>query len=67
MDELRDLQVFFQQRHLLSHKEGIVDAEYTNKSKDLTYSVGQRLVTKDSAVIRLADLVEKLGGGIKTL
>ncbi len=66
-DELRELRVYFQQRHLFAHREGIVDEEYIKKSGDQTYTVGQRLVVKDQAVSRLADLVEKLGAAIKKL
>jgi hypothetical protein len=54
------LKVFFQQRHLLAHREGIVDQEYIDKTQDTTYRVGQKLIIKDSAVNRLADLVERL-------
>jgi len=62
--ELAELGVFFQQRHLLSHCEGIVDQQYIDRSLDRSYNVGQRLVIRESAVLRLADLVEKLAGGI---
>lgn len=65
--ELRELRVYFQQRHLLAHREGMVDQDYINKSGDTGYSVGQRLVVKEAAVLRLADLVEKLGAAILTL
>ncbi len=57
---LAALKVFFQQRHLLAHREGIVDQEYIDKTQDTTYRVGQKLIIKDSAVNRLADLVECL-------
>jgi hypothetical protein len=62
--EMADLVLCFQQRHLLAHKEGIVDQEYRDKSGDLSYSVGQRLVVKDQAVLRFAELVEKLSTGL---
>lgn len=58
------LVLYFQQRHLLAHCEGIVDQEYIDKSGDRTYSVGQKLVIKDSAVCQLADLVRKLGDSL---
>ncbi len=54
------LRIFFQQRHLLAHREGIVDQEYIDKTQDMTYRVAQKLVIKDGAVNRLADLVESL-------
>lgn len=57
----------FQQRHLVAHRDGLVDQEYIDKSGDMTYSVGQRLVVQDSAVLRLAELVGKLAGEIRKL
>jgi len=66
-DELRELRVYFQQRHLLAHREGMVDQDYIDRSKDHSYSAGQRLVVKESAVLRLADLVDKLGAAVRTL
>ncbi len=58
--EMADLVRLFQQRHLLAHCEGIVDQDYIIKSGDTTYAVGQRLVIRDRAVSRLAELVAKL-------
>jgi len=52
--EMSELSVFFQQRHLLAHREGIVDQEYIDKSRDPAYKVGQKLIIKDQAVDRLA-------------
>ena len=61
MDEL---QLFFQQRHLLAHREGIVDQDYITKSGDRSYAIGQKLVIKNQAINRLAELVEKLAHGL---
>ena len=58
--DLAALGVFFQQRHLLAHREGIVDQDYIAKAQDMTYRVGQKLIIKESSVSRLADLVEQL-------
>jgi hypothetical protein len=58
--DLDTLKVFFQQRHLLAHREGIVDQEYIDKTHDTTCRAGQKLVIKERAVLRLADLVERL-------
>lgn len=58
--EMSDLHVFFQQRHLLAHREGIVDQDYITKSGDRNYTAGQKLVIKDQAIVRLAAIVEKL-------
>lgn len=60
IDELRTLGEMFQKRHLLAHRNGIVDQEYIDKSGDVTYAVGQRLVIKEATVLRLAELLNKL-------
>jgi len=65
VDELADLSRLFQQRHLLTHKEGIVDQEYITKTNDITYSVGQRLIIREIAVRRLADLIVKIASQLK--
>ena len=59
-NEWGQLQLYFQQRHILVHKVGIVDEEYRQKTGDRQYKSGQRLVIKESDVIRFTDLVEKL-------
>jgi len=64
-DELKDLSRLFQQRHLLTHEEGIVDQEYITKTNDITYSVGQRLIIRETAVRRLADLIVKVANQLK--
>jgi len=58
--EMADLVRLFQQRHKLAHTEGIVDQDYITKSGDTTYAVGQRLVIREGAVNRLAELLTKL-------
>lgn len=65
--ELAELNVYFQQRHLLTHREGIVDQQYIDRASDATYSIGQRVVIKERAVLHLAELIEKLANGIRTL
>lgn len=54
----------FQQRHLLAHREGIVDADYIARSGDQNYREGQRLVIKESAVRECLILIEKLAAGL---
>lgn len=65
--ELRELSILFQQRHLISHCDGIVDQKYIDITGDTTYRVGQRIVLKEDAVLELADLVTKLVGEIRKL
>lgn len=56
----RELQTFFQQRHLIAHKDGLIDDAYLTKTVDRNYHSGQRLVIKEQDVIRFADLIESL-------
>jgi hypothetical protein len=65
--EMADLLRLIQQRHLLSHSEGIIDQDYVNKSGDKTYAVGQRLVIQETTIIRAAYLVSKLVAELKKL
>lgn len=65
--EMADLLRLIQQRHLLAHREGIVDQDYINKSGDKTYAPGQRLVIQETAVIRAAYLVSKLTEELRKL
>lgn len=58
--QLDDLGRYFQQRHLLAHREGLVDADYIAKTGDQTYCEGQRLVIRETAVRHGLVLVETL-------
>ncbi|MCJ2044469.1 hypothetical protein MKK58_07975 [Methylobacterium sp. J-078] len=64
-DDLTELGRYFQQRHLLAHKDGLVDADYVVKSGDASYREGQRLVIQAAAVRCCVDLVEKLGNMLR--
>lgn len=59
--KLDQLKIYFQQRHLLAHQQGIVDQDYIDRSGDKTYAAGQRLIIRDFAVREFADLIEELG------
>jgi hypothetical protein len=63
-DEMQKLRKYFQQRHLLAHRQGIVDEDYITRSSDKTYATGQRLIMTPSAVLEFADLVERLGNAL---
>lgn len=65
--ELSRLKLLFQRRHVLSHRQGIVDQQYIDRSGDTAYSVGQRLVTRESDVIELVRLVRQLVIGLRTI
>lgn len=58
---LARLRIYYQQRHLLAHQQGIVDNDYVARSWDTTYEVGQRLLIKEGAALEFADLIEQLG------
>lgn len=58
--EFSDFVILFQRRHVLEHREGIVDQAYIDKSGDRSYAPGQRLVITRSDVERLVDVAEKL-------
>ena len=64
-NELLILNKYFQQRHLLAHKNGIVDEEYLKKSGDNSYQVGQRIVVKPNNFQEFISLIRKLATGIK--
>lgn len=65
--DFASLSLFFQQRHLLAHREGLVDQDYIDKSHDQTYKAGQKLIIREAAVLRLAELVERLAQELKSL
>jgi predicted RNA-binding Zn-ribbon protein involved in translation (DUF1610 family) len=67
MVEYSDLKKCFQQRHILQHKEGIVDQEYIDKSGDFSYKVGQRLKISNADIIQYLQIVNKIGNEILKL
>lgn len=60
--ELSRLRVYFQRRHLLAHREGIVDDQYIERTGDTRYAPGQRIVVRPEHVVELSALVRKLVG-----
>lgn len=56
----------FQQRHLLAHRQGLVDEEYITKSGDTRYRPGQRLVLRAEGVNEAVEFVEKLVAGLRS-
>lgn len=64
-EQYDDLVRLFQQRHLLEHRGGIVDAIYIAKSGDMTYAVGQRLVLHPDNARRYLDVVEALASALR--
>lgn len=66
-NELQRLKLWFQRRHVISHRQGIVDQIYIDKSCDRSYTVGQRLVIRDDDVQELIDVFEKLSAGLRSV
>jgi hypothetical protein len=64
--EVTALTRYFQQRHLLAHTEGIVDADYLARTGDTEYRAGQRIVIRDAAVRECVGLIDKLAAGMAT-
>ena len=58
--ELETITRSFQQRHLLAHTQGLVDADYIARTADTAYRIGQRVVIRDTAVRDSLSLIEKL-------
>lgn len=65
VSKLADLNRYFQQRHLLAHKDGLVDADYIQRSGDTSYTEGQRIVVKEEGVRQCLALVEELARGLE--
>jgi hypothetical protein len=62
--ELAVLTRMFQQRHLLAHRQGLVDEDYIARSGDASYRIGQRLVVRETAVRECLVLIETLAAGM---
>jgi uncharacterized Zn finger protein (UPF0148 family) len=62
--DLTTLTRMFQQRHLLAHTQGLVDADYVARTGDTAYRMGQRLVLRDTAVRECLALIEKLAAAM---
>lgn len=59
--EWSDVRVAFLQRHVLSHKAGVIDQQYVDESGDRTRPVGHRLVVRTTDVVPLVDRLLLLG------
>ena len=59
------MNVYFQKRHIIEHLNGIVDQKYIDKTKDMNYKVGQRIIIKKSDIESLLEIITKLCIGLK--
>lgn len=66
-DEYQTLSLYFQQRHVLAHLDGIVDQQYIDCSNDHRFDIGQRLIVTDSNVAKLATVIKKLATSLVAL
>lgn len=58
--DLAALGRYFQQRHLLAHRQGIVDEDYIRKSGDASRRPGQRIVVREQDVLDCVGYIERL-------
>jgi hypothetical protein len=64
-EDLKELTILFNRRHLLAHTEGFVDERYIEKSGDSGYSIGQRIVVQEKDVRHLASIVRTLASAAR--
>jgi hypothetical protein len=65
--EIEDINILFQQRHIIEHNNGLIDERYIQNSGDISYRVGQRVIIKNQDAIRLLNYVRKLSDGLSKL
>lgn len=65
-DELQQIRLCYQKRHVLAHCEGIVDADYIRKSGDTLLAVGQRVIITEAGLLEFVAIAQKLGIGLLT-
>jgi hypothetical protein len=63
--ELAKLNVYYQKRHLLAHREGIVDAQYIQRSGDTSYREGQRIVVTPRDATEMHALVSRVADKLR--
>ena len=63
-DQLKFMNLMFQRRHLLEHNNGLVDQKYLDKTNDLGYKIGERIVVRVDNVRKLQSITLALGNGL---
>lgn len=66
-DEIAELNILFQQRHLIEHNNGLIDERYIQNSCDQSYKIGQRVIIKYSDSLKLLKFIRKLSAGLGQL
>lgn len=59
-EEIHDMNILFQQRHLIEHNNGLIDRKYIQNSGDSSYKMGQRVIVKNTDALRLLGYIRKL-------
>lgn len=65
--EIEDINILFQQRHIIEHNNGLIDERYIQNSGDNSYRVGQRVVIRNQDALRLLGYIRKLSDGLNEL
>lgn len=65
-DEFFKTHLQFQRRHLLQHREGIVDEKYLKNSGDKIYKLGMKIVVKGADVLELVKNIKSLVNAINS-
>ena len=63
-DQLKFMNLMFQRRHLLEHNNGLVDPRYLDKTNDLGYKIGERIVVRVDDVRKLQSITLALSNGL---
>jgi hypothetical protein len=56
--------IYFQKRHVIAHKMGVVDEAYVKTSGDFKAVVGRKVVLNSAEIVRVLDLIAKLGSSL---
>ena len=63
--EYNDMNIYFQKRHIIEHLNGMVDPKYIDKTNEMNYKVGQRIIIKNSDIENLLEIIIKVCKGLK--
>lgn len=59
-EDLGQMNLLFQKRHILEHNQRIIDEKYIKNSKDISYEIGQRVVVRKEDAKHLLYIIKKL-------
>jgi len=65
-NEWQELLISFQKRHVLTHKLGVVDQAYVDRTGDTSLPVGRKLQLSPAEVRNVVAILEKLGKGLQS-